>query len=132
MTGYTVNYGTSSRPADGRLIEAEWGPKMVKVRYHEKHIAFPLWRDLEEFHRHFSRSPLASIDPATPDHPVLYTVWFEVVKAEFLPLATFSLRTGIVDKQRFYELHLRSDMASRELVRELNDEIVPRYTGRSS
>jgi len=129
MTGYRVDYGTTPVPRDGRLIEADWGPKVVRVRYHEKYIAFPLWRDLEEFHRHFSRTPKAAIDPATPGHPVLYTVWFEVVRADFLPLNTFGLHTRLAGKQRIWEICVREDMVSRELVKELNDEVIPRYTG---
>lgn len=130
MSRYQIVLDLCTHLSDGRLAHSWWSEgkgrrAQVHVAYHARHMAAPLARDLDELHRHLSRTTLTFAPDQVDETPDWDMEW-ERVSAESLPLQTFRMLKRRTQAGRdLYICRAREDMISGELVKELNDSQLP-------
>jgi hypothetical protein len=114
---------------DDRLVQVSLRRSLIVDSFREGHIHPALLRDLEEFMRHAGRYSLTEVVPELAGKPASFDVFYERVDPHLLPLRTFSFSRGRDDGRPWYGIHVRSDMMSVALARELNEVAIPENLG---
>lgn len=116
---------------DGRLASMIVRPGLYQRRYLAGHISPTLLRDLNEYARHISHSSLLTLQPERVGDPCEWDGWYERVPGSFMPLTTCNLKfkRGRAGGRDCFIVHVRADMMSEALCRELNEITIPETSG---
>lgn len=130
MTYQTVHMIRHVMP-DDRLahlvVSQRGGLGMADFFYRAGHISPALAREMADLSRAVAETGLYDLDPFRSPVDAEFEAWFEVVPPELADDMPGPLRSRFGDLG--WEMQVRGDMVDPELIKELNEIVMPRVCG---